>query len=113
MTNSILARQRWAVPHFFLSTIISSLLDVIDLKKTEMCCSIFVSSTWSYGERYTLSHNKVIDLLCTTMNLFDQADKARLYNIATGKAASVHTEQFLLSVNVRGEMQKQASSINT
>ena len=112
MTNSILARQRWAVPHFFLTTIISSLLDVMDLKKTEMCCSIFVSSTWSYGERYTLSH-KVIDLLCTTMNLFDQADKERLYNIVTGKAASVDTEQFLLSVNVRGEMQKQTSSINT
>ena len=112
MTNSILARQRWAVPHFFLTTIISSLLDVMDLKKTEMCCSIFVSSIWSYGERYTLSH-KVIDLLCTTMNLFDQADKERLYNIVTGKAASVDTEQFLLSVNVRGEMQKQASSINT
>lgn len=47
------------------------------------------------------------------MNLFDQADKERLYNIVTGKAASVDTEQFLLSVNVRGEMQKQASSINT
>ena len=47
------------------------------------------------------------------MNLFDQADKERLYNIATGNAASVDTEQFLLSVNVRGEMQKRASSMNT
>ena len=47
------------------------------------------------------------------MNLFDQADKERLYIIATGKAASVDTEQFLLSVNVRGEMQKRASSMNT
>lgn len=84
---------------------------MIDLKKTEMCCSIFVSSTWSYGERYTLSH-KVIDLLCTMMNLFDQADKERLYNIATGNAASVDTEQFLLSVNLRGEIAKKSFTVN-
>ena len=43
--------------------------------------------------------HKVIDLLCAMMNPFDPADKERLYNIATGKAASADTEKFLLSVN--------------
>ena len=40
------------------------------------------------------------------INPFDQADKKRLYNIATGKAVFVDTEQFLLSVNVRGDIAK-------
>ena len=46
------------------------------------------------------------------MNPLDPADKERLYNIATGKAASADTEKFLLSVNVRGKLQKRASSVN-
>ena len=52
--------------------------------------------------------HKVIDLLCAMMNPFDPADKERLYNIATGKAASADTEKFLLSVNVRGEIAKKS-----
>ena len=51
---------------------------------------------------------KVIDLLCVMMNQFDQADKKKLYNSATGKAGSVDIEQFLLSVNVRGETAKKS-----
>ena len=42
------------------------------------------------------------------MNPFDPADKERLYNIATGKAASADTEKFLLSVNVTGEIAKKS-----
>ena len=53
----------------------------------------------------TLLHT-VIDLLCAMMNSFDQSDNERLYNIATGKAASVDTKQFLLNGNVRGEITK-------
>ena len=52
--------------------------------------------------------HKVIDLLCAMMNPFDPADKERLYNIATGKAASADTEKFLLSVNVTGEIAKKS-----
>ena len=55
----------------------------------------------------TLLH-KVTDLLCAMMNPFDPADKERLYNIATGKAASADTEKFLLSVNVTGEIAKKS-----
>ena len=52
----------------------------------------------------TLLH-KVIDLLCSMINPFNQAEMERLYNIATEKGASVDTEQLLLSVNDRGEIQ--------
>ena len=58
-------------------------------------------------EDNTLLH-KVIDLLCTMMNPFNQAGKEIFYNIATGKTASVDTEQFLLNVNVRGEIAKKS-----
>ena len=54
----------------------------------------------------TLLH-KIIDL-CAMMNPFDQVDKARSYNIARGKAASVDTEQFLLTVNVTGKISKKS-----
>ena len=42
----------------------------------------------------------VIDLLFEMMNLFNQTDNERLYNIATGKAVSLYTEEVLLTVNV-------------
>ena len=105
MTNSISARQRWAESHFFRTTIISSLLDMLDLKKNED-----VSQYLRHGvmvKDNKLLH-KVIDLLCAMMNPFDPADKERLYNIATGKAASADTEKFLLSVNVTGEIAKKS-----
>ena len=58
--------------------------------------------------KYNKLLHKVIDLLCAMMNPFDPADKERLYNIATGKAASADTEKFLLSVNVTGEIAKKS-----
>ena len=45
-------------------------------------------------------------LLCALVNPFDQAEKERLCNMATGKTASVDTELFLLTVNYRGEIPK-------
>ena len=41
MTNSISATQSWAESHFFKTTIIWSLLDMLDQIKTMMCRSIF------------------------------------------------------------------------
>ena len=110
MTNSISARQRWAESHIFRTTIISSLLDMLDLKKNED-----VSQYLRHGvmvQDNKLLH-KVIDLLCAIMNPFDPAGKERLFNIATGKATSADTEKFLLSVNVTEQkFQKRASSVN-
>ena len=74
---------------------------MLDLKKNKDVSQYFRHGVM--GKDITLL---VIDLLCAMMNPFDQADKKRLYNIATGKAAFVDTEQFLLSVNVRGEVAK-------
>ena len=78
---------------------------MLDLKKNED-----VSQYLRHGvmvKDNKLLH-KVIDLLCAMMNPFDPADKERLYNIATGKAASADTEKFLLSVNVTGEIAKKS-----
>ena len=86
---------------------ISSLLDTLELKKGK---NKDVSQYLRHGvmvKHNTLLH-KVIDLLCAMMNPFDQADKKIFYNIATGKAVSVDTEQFLLNVNVRVEIGKKS-----
>ena len=40
MTNPISARKTWAEFHFFRTTIISSLLNMLDQKKTNMCRSV-------------------------------------------------------------------------
>ena len=42
----------------------------------------------------------VLNLLCEMVNPFNQTDSKRLYNIATGKAASLYAEEALLTVNV-------------
>ena len=47
-------------------------------------------------------HN-VISVIQDTMNSFDEIEKDHLYNIATGKAASTETEDFLLNIQGKGE----------
>ena len=42
----------------------------------------------------------VLNLLCEMMNPFNQTDNEKLYNIATGSAASLDTEEVLLTANV-------------
>ena len=42
----------------------------------------------------------VINLLCEMMSSFNQTDNERLYDIATGRAVSLYTEEVLLTVNV-------------
>ena len=46
------------------------------------------------------------------MNPFDPADKQRLCNIATRKAAIAETKRFLLSVSVTGEITTKVSLVN-
>ena len=48
----------------------------------------------------SISGHRVISLLGEMMNLFNQTDNERLYNIATGKAAYLYTEEVLLTMNV-------------
>ena len=85
MTNPISARQTWAESHFLQITIITSSLDMLDEKKNE-------DVSWY------LRHG-VINLF-QMMNPFNQTDNDRLYNIATGKAACLYTEEVLLTMNV-------------
>ena len=76
MTNPISARQNWVESHFFLTTITSSLLDMLDQKK-----------------------NKDV-LQYLRHGVINQTDNERLYNIPTRKAASPYTEEISLTVNV-------------
>ena len=105
MTSSISTRQRRAESHFLRTTIISSLLHMLNLKKNKDVSHYLRLGVMVKDNK--LLH-KVIDLLCAMMNPFDPADKKRLYNIATGKPASADTENFLLSVNVTGEIAKKS-----
>ena len=70
MTKPISARQIWAESNFFRTTTISSLLDMLDQKKSED-----VSQYLWHGDP------------------INQTDNERLYNIATGKAANLYTEK--------------------
>ena len=88
MTKPISARQIWAESNFFRTTIISSLLDMLDQKKSED-----VSQYLQHGDP------------------INQTDNERLYNIATGKAADLYTEEILLAMNVKKRIKRLSKCI--
>ena len=53
-----------------------------------------------------MSLNSMITMIKENMNPFEEPDSSYLFNIATGKAASKSTEEFLLNVANIGEKER-------
>ena len=100
LTNSISARQRWAESHFLHTSIISSVLDQVGIRKNEDSSQYLRLGTMKKDNE--VLHN-VINLIQDTMSPFDDIEKQHLYNIATGKSVSTETENFLLNIQENGE----------
>lgn len=104
-TNSISARQRWARSHDIRSTIISNLLEELGFDKRDDIA----------GELQPHIIQKNCQQLQTFIDSFDryinpfspELSHDKLYNIATGKAASPLVEQFLLNVENIGNEKRQ------
>ncbi|XP_041981090.1 uncharacterized protein LOC121736526 [Aricia agestis] len=101
MTNSVAARQRWAINHSARARIISHVLKTAGLAKNQDITSELKSS------RIRKSHQQVEKFTRTLqqyMNPFDNSlDADKLYNITTGEAAAQNITDFLLNVESRGE----------
>ncbi|GBP70315.1 hypothetical protein EVAR_52334_1 [Eumeta japonica] len=101
MTNSVAARQRWAINHSARARLISHVLKTAGIAKNQDITSELKSS------RIRKSHQQVEKFTRTLqqyMNPFDNSlDADKLYNITTGEAAAQNTTDFLLNVESRGE----------
>lgn len=101
MTNSLFARQRWAVTHSARATIATNFYESIGIYKSDN------------GQNYENSvFQKQINLFTTeitkNINPFScDIDQKRLFNLSTGKAADGATADFLLSLFDIGQKQMQ------
>lgn len=99
-TNSISARQRWAKSHGLRSTIISHVLENIGLKNRQ---DISNELEKNKIEKATAAVQKFVVTIKNYIDPFDLSiDPNILFNITTGKGASIETTDFLLNVQTNG-----------
>ena len=94
LTNSISARQRWTESHFIRTEIISHVLEDLSMTKKEDVTQDLKPTRIRHNNTDLHTIKTAIE---ETMNPFsDTLDKDTLYNIGTGKSASIETTKFLL-----------------
>ncbi|CAH0563075.1 unnamed protein product [Brassicogethes aeneus] len=105
-TNSITARQRWSKSHGIRSTLISHVYEQAGLRTTQDISGELETS------KLKISHSQLqifMEKIKQKMNPFDpDIDREQLYNIHTGKAASLEITQFLIDVESKGESLRKA-----
>ncbi|KAG8177854.1 hypothetical protein JTE90_027120 [Oedothorax gibbosus] len=103
-TNSISARQRWALSHDIRSTIISYVNKYLDLQKEQDVTTELTNHNIKNNIRQL---QKFIDTFHQFINPFDaEVPKDFLINISSGKAASEPVEKFLLNIEENGEIKR-------
>lgn len=103
-TNSISARQRWALSHSLCSKIISKTLEEIGITKKDDTIHELQAHRIK-KDRIALEIMK--DSIKKNINLFDgKLDNDNLFHLVTGRAASEETASFRLNVNELGEQEK-------
>ncbi|XP_031341089.1 uncharacterized protein LOC116169200 [Photinus pyralis] len=101
LTNSISARKRWAVSHSLRTSLTTHLLDKLNLSNME---DITNETRPHIMEKNYTALSEIRNGIQNTLNPFDsRINKTKLFNLATGKAASGNTEDFLLNVLQIGE----------
>ena len=96
-TNSISARQRWSHIHFIPMTFITHLLE--DVGQDDFAQEL----KDSHIEKKSQVFDELKATISESMNPFSlDLEKNYFYNIATGRAASKDTSDFLLNVTTVG-----------
>ncbi|CAH0555054.1 unnamed protein product [Brassicogethes aeneus] len=103
-TNSISARQRWALSHSMRTKILSAV-------KVEIGLSHSDDTSYSLEKNRIEKDNKtlssILETIKKTMDPFDEnLDKNILFNMSTGKAASSNVADFLLNIKSLGHQLK-------
>lgn len=103
-TNSISARQRWALSHSIRTKIITKLLESINYTQPDDITHELESNRIAKDRK---AFNDFSDAIEKSMNPFSpKINPDSLFNIATGKAVSDQTSEFLLNVREKGKEQK-------
>ena len=103
ITNSISARQCWADTHYLRTSVISIIQEQLGMSKKE---DISYHLRDSKIKSDNAGLQRLLKGLKELMNPFDILDKDRLYNLATGKAATHEAESFMLNISSIGDEQR-------
>ena len=94
-TNSISARQRWAKGHFLRESIVSHLMESLDINKKDDVTSDLKKNRI---QKNCDALRGIVEYVDENLNSFsDKINKDSLFNIVTGRSASEKTEEFLLN----------------
>jgi len=103
-TNSISARQRWVLSHSTRTKILSSVKAEIGLSQVD---DISHSLQPNRIKKNKKTLNGIIETIRKTMNPFSKdVDTKSLFNISSGKAASLNIVNCLLNIKPLGQEQK-------
>lgn len=103
-TNSIAARERWALSHSVRTKIMSFVKAEIGFSQADDTSYTLKKNRI---EKDSKTLNSIVETIKKTMNPFSEnVDKDSLFNLSTGKAASSNVTNFLLYVNSLGQEQK-------
>lgn len=103
-TNSIAARERWALSHSVRTKIMSFVKAEIGLSQADDTSYTLQKNRI---EKDSKTLNSIVETIKKTMNPFSgNVDKDSLFNLSTGKAASLNVTDYLLNVKSLGKEQK-------
>ena len=106
ITNSVSARKRWAQSHFLRISVVSHLLDNLDLnKKEDVTSDLKPCKMKKNAETLKNLHEQIEECI----NPFDRnLEKSILVNIDTGKGANPETAEFLMNVREIGKSKRES-----
>lgn len=100
-TNSLSARQKWSETYTLRMSIITELIDFLDLAKSNDD-----SKNGYQSKIFTDQVNKFLNLVSENIDPFsDELNRAKLFNLSTGKAAKEDTTYFLMNFEDNGTKQ--------
>ncbi|CAH2109150.1 unnamed protein product [Euphydryas editha] len=103
-TNSISARQKWALSHGMRTKILTSVKEETGLLSKDDTSRCLQENQIKKDKRHL---NNIIETIKQVINPFEQnIDKDQMFNISTGKSASAHVTDFLLNISSLGSAKK-------
>ena len=96
-TNSVSARQRWAVSHLVRMEVVSKVLNKLDMTTKEDVSQDLKPNRILKNTKYL---EKILRSIQENMDLFsEEVNKDFLFDIDNGKSPKQETTKFLLSFN--------------
>lgn len=106
ITNSFSARQKWSITHSLRTSVTSTMMEFCDIKSTDDITHDLKNSTI---QKSTKNLQTVMQLIKQYSNPFAlELSENHLYNISKGQSVNDEIFQFLSSVEIEGEKQRES-----